>query len=120
MPARNSGVIIDTHGKTLGQFPRYTSITPFSEGLAAVMQDDRHFGYVNSKGEVAIPLNFSAAAGFSEGLAAAADQSGKWGWIDRTGKSSLPRSSAGAENSKKALPDLAVETSPDIWTRPAK
>jgi hypothetical protein len=86
MPKRNSGVIIDAHGKTLGQFPRYTSITPFSEGLAAVMRDDRHFGYVNSKGEVAIPLNFSAAASFSEGLAAAADQSGKWGWIDRTGR----------------------------------
>jgi hypothetical protein len=86
MPAPNTGEIMDASGKILGQLPQCKYVGPFSEGVAAIMQDERRWGYINTSGEIVIPLNFSAAASFSEGLAAVADQSGKWGWIDRTGK----------------------------------
>ncbi len=86
MPTENSGETIDADGNTVGKLPLYKSIEPFSEGLAVVFQDETHWGFVDSKGKLVIPLKFSGATSFSEGLAAVGDRSGKWGWIDKTGQ----------------------------------
>ena len=56
----------------------------FSEGLASIYQDGK-WGYINTSGELVIPLQFELARPFSEGLAAV-KQDGKWGFIDQTGK----------------------------------
>ena len=103
MPSPRTGAIIDADGKTLGRLPLYKSIQPFSEGLAVVMQDENHWGFVNPKAEVAIPLKFSAAASFSEGLAAVADASGKWGWIDKSGKVVIPPQFSGGGQFKEGM-----------------
>ena len=62
----------------------------FSEGLAAVMQGDA-CGYIDTKGESAIPLEFAVATPFSEGLAAVGaldgdGAGGRWGYVDRVGR----------------------------------
>jgi len=57
----------------------------FSEGLAGV-QKGHLWGYVDKKGEFAIPPQFRAAYDFSEGLARVCDSDGKMSFIDRTGK----------------------------------
>jgi len=79
--------------------PQYL-MPEFSEGLAAVMNGDRQdshpflknngkFGYIDSKGDVAIPFVYDYAAPFSEGLAYVV-QDGKFGYIDRTGNVVIP------------------------------
>ena len=90
MPTAGSGEIIDPSGKTLAKLPLYKSVQPFSEGLAVVMRDENHWGFMNVSGQLAIAAQFRAAMEFSEGLAAAADSSGRWGWIDRTGHFVVP------------------------------
>ncbi len=72
----------------------------FSEGLAAVMNDDRQenkynlsnngkFGYIDKAGNVVIPFVYDYAAPFSEGLAYVC-QGEKYGYIDTTGKIVVP------------------------------
>jgi hypothetical protein len=86
MPAPQKGEIIDVTGQTVGSLALFKSIQPFSDGMAAVLQDESHHGFVDATGKLVIPTKFSAAANFSEGLAAVADPTGKWGWIDKSGK----------------------------------
>ena len=52
--------------------------------MASIYQDGK-WGYINTSGELVIPLQFELARPFSEGLAAV-KQDGKWGFIDQTGK----------------------------------
>lgn len=61
---------IDKMGKVIIS-PQFLYARPFSEGLAAVANDQFAFGYVDSKGKVAIPLTLQNVfpGNFSEGLA---------------------------------------------------
>ncbi len=72
----------------------------FSEGLAAVMNDDRQqshaflqnsgkFGYIDKAGKVVIPFLYDYAAPFSEGLAYVC-QGDKFGYIDAAGNVVVP------------------------------
>ena len=67
--------------------PRYNDVQPFSEGLAAVMLEDK-YGYIDRSGKMVIPPQFSDAGPFSEGLAAVQiDSTGdQEGYIDKSGK----------------------------------
>ena len=57
----------------------------FSEGLAAVLDDQLHrFGFIDKTGAWVIQPRFQIAESFSQGLAAATE-GGKWGFIDKTG-----------------------------------
>jgi len=47
------------------------------------------YGYINPKGEAAIPLVYDDARNFSEGLASV-KQNGKWGFIDPKGNLKIP------------------------------
>ena len=56
----------------------------FFDGLAMVSKDGK-YGYVNTAGEVAIPLQFDGADHFAEGLAAV-KVGDRWGFIDTQGR----------------------------------
>ncbi|TXD49207.1 WG repeat-containing protein [Polaribacter sp. IC073] len=60
----------------------------FNNGLLRVRRNfDRKYGFLNTKGEVAIPFYYEDASMFNEGLAAVKDlQAKRWGFIDTKGK----------------------------------
>jgi hypothetical protein len=63
----------------------------FTDGLAPVIIGTKkpRCGYINTTGQVFIPLKFDAVTTFSEGMAAV--MTGRsWGYIDRSGKSIIP------------------------------
>lgn len=63
----------------------------FSEGLAAFYSySKRLYGFIDTKGNMVIPPQFSKVQGFSEGLAAVKTLEGKWGFINKQGKMVLP------------------------------
>lgn len=49
--------------------PKYTIALPFSEGLAAVADEDYKFGYIDMEGNLVIPHQYFQTTRFSEGLA---------------------------------------------------
>lgn len=68
----------------------YDEIGVFSEGLAAVKKDGK-WGYINTKGEVAIPITIDtqySVGRFSEGVAYVVDEDRSYGFrlIDTNGK----------------------------------
>lgn len=63
--------------------PKYERVQSFSEGLAAVFANE-HWGYVDTKGNVVIPLEYDSVLPFREGLAAVASE-GYWGFINKSG-----------------------------------
>lgn len=63
----------------------YREVTPFKEGLAAVVPEgSKLWGYLDRNGRMAIPATFDKAEPFSEGYASVR-QNHKWGIIDRQG-----------------------------------
>jgi len=83
---RNMGYI-DTTG-TIVIYPEYNSVSPFYNGIAGVSTGpwhDRKCGFINSQGEVIIPLIYEDAGWtFSEGTAPVCTH-GRWGFIDIEG-----------------------------------
>jgi hypothetical protein len=65
--------------------PKFIAVFPFSEGLAAVKDNQGMWGYINKDGTYAVKPQFTAATPFSEGMAVV-KQDGKFGAIDHTGK----------------------------------
>lgn len=64
---------------------QYDELYPFSEGLAAVKKDGK-YGYINTQGELVIPVQFYGAGGFSEGFACVYDENYKVSFIDTKGE----------------------------------
>ena len=60
---------INVKGEVVVPFGKYQLIQPFSEGLAAVANDEVKWGFINTKGEEVIPCRFNAAMPFAQGLA---------------------------------------------------
>ena len=58
----------------------------FSEGLAAVQNDDDKWGYIDTKGTVVIPCKWKVAWPFSKGQACVKDCNDNWLSIDKMGK----------------------------------
>ena len=61
------GYFLDSEGNKLFN-KQFEKVWKFSEGLAAVEQNDK-WGYINTKGEVVIPCIYDSFGNFSEGLA---------------------------------------------------
>lgn len=59
--------LVDITPEFTSSVNQFDELYPFSEGLAAVKKDGK-FGYINTKGELVIPCQFSKAGAFSEGL----------------------------------------------------
>lgn len=68
--------------------PEYDYIWPFSSGLAVVCLKEK-YGYINTKGQKVIPLEYQQASSFSEGLAAVSKNK-KFGFIDTNNKVKIP------------------------------
>ena len=63
---------------------KYDVATPFSEGLAAVVLNNK-YGFIDKEGKDVIPLKYDLiSSSFSEGLVSVMLK-GKWGFIDKNG-----------------------------------
>ena len=69
--------------------PQYTEVYSFNEGMAAVAKGES-WGFINEKGDLVIPMNYTNARCFSGGLAPVCNSKGQWGYIDKEGKTALP------------------------------
>ena len=68
-------------------YSRFSDARVFSEGLAAVQdQDTGRWGYIAPNGDWVIEPQFADAFDFSEGLAAVRDGTWTYGFIDKTGE----------------------------------
>jgi len=74
----------------------------FSEGLAAVMDENRNYGYIDKTGKVVIPCKWESAKPFSEGLAQVKED-GKYGYVDKTGTVIIPCKWEKAESFSEGL-----------------
>lgn len=86
-------VLTDTAGKPIGRQFTYIALDddaalfPAQQGnkYAEPPTVERH-GYINTKGEIALPFIYESARGFNGGETAIVSIKGKWGMIDRKGK----------------------------------
>lgn len=74
--------------------PRYDYINKFEDGIARVRLGDlinypAKYGFINTKGQEIIHVQYSSAGGFDEGLCPV-QKDGKNGFIDKTGKTIIP------------------------------
>lgn len=72
--------------------PRYDETKSFSEGLAAVLIDDK-WALIDKTGKEVMPPMYDAIGDFSDGLARVRvgdQETGKWGFIDKTGGEVVP------------------------------
>ena len=67
---------------------KYEGAWAFTEGLAIVEKNGK-YGYVDTTGQVVIPIKYDDAAPISEGLAKV-NENGKYGFVDKTGQVVVP------------------------------
>lgn len=75
---------------------QYDDAENFSEGLAAVENDQDLYGYIDKTGKVVIPFQFDDAKDFHEGLAAV-EKDKQWGYITKAGILVIPYQYGDAE-----------------------
>lgn len=84
----------------------------FKDGMALVNEYDNEtgfkYGFVDRKGNVVIPFDYSAGLEFSEGLAAV-KKDGKWGYIDKTGKEIIPYIFDNAKSFSEGLAPVEID-----------
>lgn len=72
----------------------YREIQGFKDGLALVVSEPSKskfkFGFIDSKGNIAVPVIYSNTKGFAEGIGAVQNSAEKWGFVDKTGKTLIP------------------------------
>ena len=62
----------------------FKAARPFSEGLAAVENADGLWGFIDTKGKLVIPYNYSNSPGrFASGLAKVQSRDGKFGYVSK-------------------------------------
>lgn len=92
-------LVIDNEGnETPITYPAIKGVKDFSEGLAPVKGEESNWGFVNTKGEIAITPQFSSVGFFSGGLAWARNQNGKIGYIDMKGNWAISPQFSSAKN----------------------
>ena len=82
---------IDINGNKLGE-AAFTGFKVFSEGLASVSQNingKTKNGYINTKGEIVIPVEYETASSFSDGWALVSKDSSYY-FIDKKGNKKDP------------------------------
>lgn len=70
--------------RAFGSDTEFEDALPFSGGYAAVKIDGL-WGYINTKGDMAIKPQFVGAASFSNGMAAVQNEEGLWAYINTGG-----------------------------------
>lgn len=94
-------VFFNSKGEKAFQIKGVSYAKKISEGFAAVLKNEK-WGFVNSRGKLAIPCMYDEVDSFSEGFAAVS-QSGKWGYIDMNGKIIIPCQYDGANAFSEGL-----------------
>ena len=61
----------------------------YSEGMGLATSQSK-YGYIDSRGQLAIPCIYKFGWNFSCGLAAVQDDNNQYGYIDKTGKTAIP------------------------------
>lgn len=79
--------VIDPHGRE-AQHERYNEVVRYSDGFAAVRQNDS-WGFVNTLGAEIVSPSFDVVRNFSEGRAAVV-LNGEWGFIGENGREEIP------------------------------
>ena len=70
---------------------KWMDARPFSEGLAAVKDNNGKWGFIDETGSIVLPYRWNNCfSGFHEGLASVKDVSGKWGYINKRGQLVIP------------------------------
>jgi WG containing repeat len=77
-------LFINKAGKIVIDASGYESVGSFSEGLAAVLDPRKGWGFIDKTGAVVIQPRFESSASFRDGLAPVV-LAGRWGFINRTG-----------------------------------
>lgn len=78
-------MMIDGTGRCAVDCSRYRCVESFRDGRALVCRDGL-YGFIDHRGEEAIPPRYESATGFREGLAVVR-VNGKYGYIDTEGRS---------------------------------
>lgn len=91
--------IINTSGEEVQTKHQGTQdLKPFKNGLSPVRDAADKWGYINTKGELAIPVKFSSVGYFSNGLAWARHENGSIGYINTSGEWAIqPQFTVGKE-----------------------
>ena len=87
--------IIDKSGNVIEEYKRvevkeWYVIYSYKEGLARVIDFNDKYGFIDKKGNVAIPCEWKYADDFHDGLAYVANAEGDHGYIDKLGKEVVP------------------------------
>lgn len=85
--APNTWRFVDFNGTILLDNLKFENIGMMSEGMIEV-SDSVKWGFINDKGEEAIPIRFDQTRDFSCGLAAVRNGN-VWGFIDKSGKQTI-------------------------------
>lgn len=86
-------VALDLKGNTIFTLPEADWVFSFSEGLAkfsgANEAGERVYGFVDMKGDIAIPATLHDANSFTDGFAAVQGDDHRWYYIDKKGKNAF-------------------------------
>ncbi|WP_080832423.1 WG repeat-containing protein [Cohnella massiliensis] len=88
--------------------PIYSDARGFSEGLAAVRNEEKKWGFIDKKGNRIIPFEYEDVEPFSNGLSWV-KKDGKWGYIDKKGNNVLPFKYAEKKDITNQLVQLIVK-----------
>jgi len=69
--------------------PQYDSVNRFSEGLAAVQDQNKKWGFIDKKGKVIIPIKYDSVENFKNDISIVCLNK-KLGVVDKTGKIVIP------------------------------
>jgi hypothetical protein len=70
--------------------PQFRRAESFSEGLAAVMNDQKKWGFINRSGEYVVAPQYDYTTEFSEGLAGVGRNPSVGGYVDQKGNVVIP------------------------------
>lgn len=94
---------------------KWKETADFSEGLAAVMDDNEKWGFIDESFKLVSPCQWEGAWDFSEGLAAVQNSDYMWGFIDKKGEVAIPFEWIDAEPFRKGL--ARVQDTEGNWVK---
>lgn len=83
-------------------------IRNFSEGLAAVMDENKKWGFIDHSGNIIVPNRYKAVGDFYNGMARVQDFNGKIGFINKRGEEIIPTTFDWLKNDSRNYSDGLV------------
>jgi hypothetical protein len=79
-------LVVDTKGNETPLESGITEVKEFSDGLAPVRMSNKKYGFIDTKGKLAVPAEYETVGYFAAGLAWVKTAEGKLGYIDKSGQ----------------------------------